>query len=84
MNYIEANDLEKATDRRKIALFMLLCGSELKTKLATFSVDPSKPDKLVIGIKNSALRERLLREKGLTEASVVEHCKIVKQSHLQS
>lgn len=41
-------------------------------------------DKLVIGIRNTALRERLLREKDLNEATVVEQCHIVEQSQLQS
>lgn len=151
LNYIEANDLEKATEKRKIALFLLMCGSELKTKFGSFSIDSNDAeqyklelvikkfddafekcsnevfasyqfwnpglkqddgetfdsfykkvrdaavdckfgaalsrnirDKLVIGIRNTALRERLLREKDLNEGTVVEQCHIVEQSQLQS
>lgn len=41
-------------------------------------------DKLVIGVRNNALRERMLRENDLTEQSVVEQCRVSEQSHLQS
>lgn len=41
-------------------------------------------DKLIIGIKNNSLRERMLRENILEENSVVEQCRVSEQSHIQS
>lgn len=41
-------------------------------------------DKLIIGIRNHALRERMLRENVLDEKSVVEQCRVSEQSRLHS
>ena len=152
-NYLIANDLDEKTEKRKIAVFLMFCGPELKDKYNQFNIIPIPPensitlnqviqefdkkfksysnevfssylfwspnlkqntnerfetfylkvkeyaiecnfeeatlkrnirDKLLMGINNVNLRERLLRETVLTEKMIVEQCLISEQSHVQS
>lgn len=151
-NYLIGNELDEKSDKRKIAVFLMTCGEDLKCKFAQLEVEPVLPatevkfeqvlakfddffksfsneifssylfwnsnfrqlpeekfdvfynkvkqhaidcnfgnslsrnirDKLLIGISNSALRERLMREKTPSEKIVVEQCRISELSHSQS
>jgi len=150
-NFLEANNLNvgEIPDKRKLAIFLMVCGDDLKTIYESFAYRPQQSptikqvfekfdsyfienageifasfefwnpklkqhegetfdefyrkvkeasvdcnfgdglsrnirDKIIIGISNNALRERLLREKKMDEKQVVLQCRISEKSHMQS